>query len=60
MKMTEKDGAKKSGGKWLESSLKIIKLIYKEGFNYIPVLNKNKKVVNIATQSSLTDFLQNK
>jgi len=38
---------------------KVIKLIYKEGFNYIPVLDKSKKVVGVVTPSSLIDFLQN-
>lgn len=37
---------------------KVIKLIYKEGFNYIPVLDEDKKVVGIVTPSSLIDFLQ--
>jgi len=38
---------------------KVIKLIYKEGFNYIPVLDENKKVVGVVTPSSLINFLQN-
>lgn len=38
---------------------KVIKLIYKEGFNYIPVLNDHKKVVGVVTPSTLIDFLQN-
>ena len=38
---------------------KVIKLIYKEGFNYIPVLDENKRVVGVVTPSSLIDFLQN-
>ncbi len=38
---------------------KVIKLIHKEGFNYIPVLDKNKKVIGVITPSSLIDFLQN-
>ena len=42
-----------------ESINKVIKLIYKEGFNYIPVLNKDKKVVGVVTPSSLIDFLEN-
>jgi CBS domain-containing protein len=37
----------------------VIKLIYKEGFNYIPVLDEDKKVVGVVTPSSLIDFLQN-
>jgi CBS domain-containing protein len=38
---------------------KVIELIYKEGFNYIPVLDKNKKVVGVITPSSIIDFLEN-
>jgi len=38
---------------------KVIRLIYKEGFNYIPVLDEGKKVVGVVTPSSLIDFLQN-
>lgn len=38
---------------------KLINLICKEGFNYIPVLNKNKKVIGVVTPSSLIDLLQN-
>jgi len=37
---------------------KVIKLIYKEGFQYIPVLNDNKKVIGVVTPSSLIDLLQ--
>lgn len=37
----------------------VIKLIYKEGFNYIPVLDEDKKVIGVVTPSSLIDFLQN-
>lgn len=37
---------------------KVIRLIYKEGFRYIPVLNKNKKVIGVVTPSSLIDLLQ--
>ena len=37
---------------------KVIELIYKEGFNYIPVLNNDKKVVGVITPSSLINFLQ--
>ena len=37
---------------------KVIKLIYKEGFHYIPVLNKNKKVVGVVTPSSVLNLLQ--
>ena len=38
---------------------KVIRLIYKEGFNYIPVLDENKRVVGVVTPNSLIDFLQN-
>ncbi len=37
---------------------KVIELVYKEGFHYIPVLNKNKKVIGVVTPSSLIDLLQ--
>jgi CBS-domain-containing membrane protein len=37
----------------------VIDLIYKEGFQYIPVLDKNKKVVGVVTPSSMLDLLQN-
>ncbi len=37
---------------------KVIKLIYKEGFHYIPVLDKNKKVVGVVTPSSILSLLQ--
>ena len=37
----------------------VIKLIYKEGFNYVPVLDEDKKVIGVVTPSSLIDFLQN-
>jgi len=37
---------------------KIIELVYKEGFQYIPVLDKNKKVVGVITPSSLINILQ--
>jgi CBS domain-containing protein len=38
---------------------KVIKLIYKEGFNYVPVLDKDKKVVGVITPSSLINSLEN-
>jgi len=38
---------------------KVIKLIYKEGFNYIPVLDEDKNVAGVVTPSSLINFLQN-
>ena len=37
---------------------KVIELVYKEGFQYIPVLDKNKKVIGVVTPSSLIDLLQ--
>jgi osmoprotectant transport system ATP-binding protein len=49
----------KSTAKASDPLNKVIKLIYKEGFNYIPVLDENKKVVGVVTPSSLINFLQN-
>ena len=37
---------------------KVIKLIFKEGFNYIPVLDKDKRVVGVVTTSSIIDLLE--
>ena len=37
---------------------KVIELVYKEGFQYIPVLDKNKKVIGVVTPSSLINLLQ--
>ena len=37
---------------------KVIEFVYKEGFHYIPVLDKNKKVTGVVTPSSLIDLLQ--
>ena len=37
---------------------KVIELVYKEGFQYIPVLDKNGKVVGVVTPSSILDLLQ--
>ncbi len=37
---------------------KVIELVYKEGFHYITVLDKNKKVIGVVTPSSLIDLLQ--
>ena len=37
---------------------KVIKLVYKEGFNYIPVVDKNKKVLGVVTPSSLLNLLK--
>ncbi|MBU4267125.1 MAG: CBS domain-containing protein [Candidatus Altiarchaeales archaeon] len=36
---------------------KVVKLIYKEGFQYIPVLDNDKKVMGVVTPSSLIDLL---
>ncbi len=41
-----------------DSLNRVIELIYKEGFNYVPVLDKNKKVLGVITPSSLINFLQ--
>ena len=49
----------KSTVKLNEPINKVIKLIYKEGFNDIPVLDDNKRVVGVVTPSSLIHFLQN-
>ncbi|MBW2966590.1 CBS domain-containing protein [Candidatus Woesearchaeota archaeon] len=38
---------------------KVIELVYKEGFHYIPVLDKNKKVIGVVTPSSILDLLEN-
>lgn len=37
---------------------KVIKLIWKEGFDYIPVLDSNDKVVGVVTPSSLINLLK--
>ena len=37
---------------------KVIELVYKEGFHYIPVLDKNKRIIGVVTPSSLIDLLQ--
>ena len=36
-----------------------IELVYKEGFQYIPVLDKNKKVMGVVTPSSIVKLLRN-
>ena len=38
---------------------KVIELVYKEGFHYIPILDKNKKVMGVVTPSSIIDLLEN-
>ena len=37
---------------------KVIELVYKEGFHYIPVVDKNKKVIGVVTPSSILDLLE--
>lgn len=37
---------------------KVIGLVYKEGFHYIPVLGTNKKVIGVVTPSSILDLLE--
>ncbi|HHQ45569.1 MAG TPA: CBS domain-containing protein [Candidatus Altiarchaeales archaeon] len=37
---------------------KVIELSYKEGFNYIPVLDKKERVVGVVTPSSILDLLE--
>ncbi|GEM_PF-1727202 len=38
---------------------KVIELVYKEGFQYIPVTDKNKKVLGVITPSSIINLLRN-
>jgi CBS-domain-containing membrane protein len=38
---------------------KVIELVYKEGFHYIPVLDNNKKVIGVVTPSSILNLLEN-
>ena len=37
---------------------KVIELMHKRGFEYVPVLDKNEKVVGVVTPSSLINLLQ--
>ena len=37
---------------------KVIKLIYDEGFHYVPFLDKTKRVVGVVTPSSVLNLLQ--
>ena len=37
---------------------KVIELVYKEGFQYIPVLDNNDKVVGVVTPSSILNLLE--
>ncbi len=37
---------------------KVIELVYQEGFHYIPVLDKNKKVIGVVTPSSILNLLE--
>lgn len=37
---------------------KVIELVYKEGFRYIPILDKQDKVVGVVTPSSILDLLE--
>jgi len=37
---------------------KVIELVYKVGFQYIPVLDKNQKVIGVVTPSSILDLLE--
>jgi len=36
-----------------------IELVYKESFQYIPILDKNKKVIGVVTPSSILNLLRN-
>ena len=38
---------------------KVIELVYKEGFHYIPIVDNNKKVIGVVTPSSILDLLEN-
>lgn len=40
-----------------DSILKVLELIDKEGFNYIPVSNNENKIIGLITPSSLLDLL---
>jgi CBS domain-containing protein len=43
----------------LDTSInRVIELVYKEGFHYIPVLDKNKKVIGVITPSSILNLLE--
>ena len=37
---------------------KVIELVYKEGFQYVPVLDEKQRVVGVVTPSSLLDLLE--
>ena len=37
---------------------KVIELVYKENFHYIPVVDNNKKVIGVLTPSSILDLLE--
>ncbi len=37
---------------------KVIELVDKKGFEYVPVVNKDKKVIGVVTPSSLIDLLK--
>ncbi|MFH1505835.1 MAG: CBS domain-containing protein [archaeon] len=37
---------------------KVIELVYKEGFHYIPVLDQNEKVIGVVTPSSILNCLE--
>jgi osmoprotectant transport system ATP-binding protein len=39
---------------------KVIELIHKEKFQYLPVLDKDKKVLGVVTPSSVLDLLQDR
>jgi len=36
----------------------VIELVYKEGFHYIPIVDKNKKVIGVVTPSSILNLLE--
>jgi CBS domain-containing protein len=37
---------------------KVIELIYKDGFNYIPVLDDKRRVIGVITPSSVIELLK--
>ncbi len=39
---------------------KVIELIFKEGFNYIPIINNQNKVIGVVTASSIINLLKDR
>lgn len=44
------------GLSWKNPINKVINLVHKEGFNYLPVVDKDKKVLGVITPSSVIIF----